>query len=138
MKKDLFGEIAEKVFTIWIVTSQAKAAVIACFSFSASNFDHWAKAHPSHKSVIIKIATIQIHKMKPATTNPVTNFLFKIRALGSLGFLLIKSSSAGPAHIEIAGKISVQRFIQRIKIAVKTFGIKRIIEEIIVTSSQIY
>jgi len=65
--------------------------------------------------------------MKPATTNPVTNFLFKIRALGSLGFLLIKSSSAGPAHIEIAGKI-----------AVKTFGIKRIIEEIIVTSSQIF
>jgi hypothetical protein len=40
LKTDLFGEIAEKVFTIWIVTSQAKAAVIACFSFSASNLDH--------------------------------------------------------------------------------------------------
>jgi|GEM_PF-777003 hypothetical protein len=87
---------------------------------------------------MINIAITQSQSIAQAITKLVTNFLFNILEFGSLGFLFIKSSSAGSAQIEIAGKISVQRFIQSIKIALKTFGINKIIEETIVTSSQIF
>jgi hypothetical protein len=43
----------------------------------------------------------------------------KILAFGSLGGICILFLSAGPTHIASAGRISVQRLIQRISMAVR-------------------
>lgn len=47
------------------------------------------------------------------------------------------SLSAGPTHIAIAGRISVPRLIQRMRTAVRAFGIKNIIDAVTVTSSPV-
>jgi hypothetical protein len=83
------------------------------------------------------MATTQSQIVIPVRMKLMMNCLFTIRALGSRGGVFMLSLSAGPTHIEIAGRISVPRLIQSMRTAVRAFGIKNIIEAVTVTSSPV-
>lgn len=82
--------------------------------------------------------TTQPHITNPEARKLRINPFERILAFGSRGGISILFLSAGHTHIASAGRMSVQRLIQSIKIAVSACGIKNTIEAETVTSSPIF